>query len=652
MLKKIIIIVFVLFALVIAGVVGIYKWRNHIIAQQDERALQAANNALKTADARTTLAIVNTRQSAVSTSETDWLSLEIDAAARLGLLPRLQNLHNEHPEVFLQNETACQLLTRALVHSGDPIKAGKLMQHWRDRGTNSHIWFGIEIDTMLLAGERDGALQKLQSTEFEGAADAGRLSRLALLSRDDMPAAWEYLGEAYDKAPRNTDVRLFRGQILETMGSNHMARVEYVAAHVANPDNVLNRDHLAEFYRRRGNHLNALTTWIPSLTNSAPNYIWLKSLFWSRVARGMELPSYDRELVEDSLHGLVKFIDALDPDEFWNEDRFSVDSTIQGLADTRAEICWLRALENLRLGDEAKALELLRSNVLKRRSFDGVLETTLTRVLNYRLNGSLNPVGVAPPSSAALTNRHSLFLNLATQSRLEEFTDAKIPTDLEALLRHRNGPALILMAAGWLEAGAQLFDGKPWPETVPDGVVYTTVQALRMARDSSAALAHLAQYGAKPPALATLYAELLFATGDTVAGVKQLGAVSRSDTPAGYRAAWLLSTHSLSQSNYAVATQTVRQQPRLAKSTAGNELLARIALATGATNDALNIYRNIRTNSIEARAFLARDAYRRKDWALAEELTDELMLLLPDQLQLRANLQAIPGTNSDARTDQ
>ena len=110
---------------------------------------------------------------------------------------------------------------------------------------------------------------------------------------------------------------------------------------------------------------------------------------------------------------------------------------------------------------------------------------------------------------------------------------------------------------------------------------------------------------------------------------------------AGFRAAYLLALDAAENRRPDLARQRVAEQPLLAKADAGQELLARLALAEGRTNETETIYRKIVKTSVEAKAWFARRAFADRNWKEARQLTNELLELLPDSPQLRENLLAI-----------
>ena len=124
-------------------------------------------------------------------------------------------------------------------------------------------------------------------------------------------------------------------------------------------------------------------------------------------------------------------------------------------------------------------------------------------------------------------------------------------------------------------------------------------------------------------------------------GTRELETIAKDDSDAGYRAAWLLAQSALESRDFARAREITQHQPRLARSTSGRELLARIALLGGNAAEGERMHQAIATDSVEARAFLARRAFERKDWPAARQHTEALQRRMPDELQLRENLLTI-----------
>ena len=651
MFKRILIISGVVLLGLLLAVAALVFWRNRVIQQRSQAALQRVEEALAADNARGALAMINARPPAgrSDAEERRWLEAEVEACARLGQIARLQSLHGRDPGTVRGNEDAALLLARALLHGGDEAAALEIANAWQEKSPRAHLWFAFRVDAALLNGRREEALRRLQEREFAGSGDSVRLSRLALLAaRDDPAAAWNFLARAYEANPRDVDVRSFRGQILETLGSNRLARVEYVAAHVANPANVVARDQLAEFYRRRGGFVNALETWLPAVTNNPPGFVPLKARFWSRVARPVVVPRADVS-VADPLRELVAYLEGRGEGEFWNADDFVLLANGASFERARQEVFWLKLLEALRAGRPDAALELLRTNPFRERSFDPLLERSLYHVLSWRKHGRLDAYGVEFSAFTPSTNRHTFLLDLHRHGGLERASGraVELPESLSEVLGHADAPALVFLAAGWLRAGLDLTGGDPWSETDPAWPVYAVTQARRAVRGSADALAYATNQPVATPTMRLLIGELRLATGDTDAALADLRPLVPATDAVGYRAAWLVGNAALERRDHEALAAVVARQPRLG--VAGQELLARSALIRGDTNQVERIYRGIVAESVPAKAFLMQLAFARKDWKTAREMTEALLLVMPDELVLRRNLERIAKAEAGGR---
>lgn len=649
MFRRILIASGVVLLFVAVAVAALMVWRNRVIDQRNRAALVVAEKALSNAVPRQALAVINARPPGGRSEqeESRWFAAEVEACARLGLLARLQTLLRQDEAKTLANEDAALLLARSFLHSNDEARARGIAEQWESRSARPELWFSFRVDADLLLGRRKEAIELLNSRKFSGTADALRLSRLALLRAGDDPAgAWNLLAEAYRANPRDTDVRSFRGQILETLGSNRLAQVEYVAAHVARPENLLLRDQLAEFYRRRGNHLNALQTWAPTLTNGPPAYLPLKFRFWSRVARSV--PTDAAKLSSaDPLAELVNHLAALPADRFWNAEEFELLANRAAYERTRQECFWLPTLEHLRRGESGPALEKLRINPFRARSYDPLLDRALYAVLSWQKNQRLDGYGVSFPAYVESGNEHSFLRQLDQYRRVEQASRraVELPAEWRDLLGHKAAPGLVFLTAGWLRAGLELIGDTVWTAETPAWVPYAVTQARRLEYGAADALAYATR---QPPAaeLRLLIGELRLATGDVERGRQELRSLATFKGPVGYRAAWLAGSAALERGQHAEVAEIVSGQPLLKDQAVGQELLAKSALAQGQTNRATEIYTAIADASIEARAYLARLAFARRDWKTARELTEALLMVMPGELALRRNLEQIAAAEA------
>ena len=632
------------------GVVGLFHWRNQVIHRQNQSALADAQAAIQGEDARNALALINSRPpSAQGEEEVEaaWRQAEIEASARLGWISRLQSLHQQNPTAVLQNEDASLMLARSFLHGGAPHKSVELRQYWDKRTSRPHLWFALDVDTLLLSGESDKARNLLTGRKFSGPNDSGRLSRLALVSANrSLTNAWELLADAYEANPKDTDVRSFRGQVFETLGSNRLARVEYVAAHVATPDNFLLRDQLGDFYRRQFSFANALTTWLPALTNDVPAYLRLKSAFWSRVTQPVTLPDLTRTNSADSLQPLVNYVAQLAPGRFWDSDAFSLLADNAIFVRDRREVFWLRLIEDLRNQDFDQAFDHLNANRFRQGSWDITLLASIHRILNHRRTGQLNPPELDYQVPTTVTNRHSFLADIDHHAHAERDNGkSNLPAELRQALAMDEAPALAFLAAGWINAGLAILGDKNWPPETPVWIPYSVTQARRLIHGPTNAL----DYARKQPAsreLSLLIGELLLATGDPDRGMEQLQSIAHSPTELGYRAAWLLSVTALDRGHLEIAESALETQPKLKNSTTGREILAKVHFLRGDTNATERIYRQIISTSIEARIYLASLAFDRKDWSTASNLTAQLQFLMPDEMQFRANMRAITAAQT------
>jgi hypothetical protein len=639
-MKKAVIVSLAAMAVAGGAWAGLAQWGDYIAGRHDEQLYRTASRLLEKGRAAEAAAVIRSRPPDASASaETSgrWRELQVAAAARLHQLAQLLALDARWPESIAANEDASLLVARVRLDSGHYDDADKLAALWRNRSAQPQVWFALDVDSLLARKKRAEALALLQSRSFPGPADCGRLSRLALLSVNDLPAAWSYLAQACVLDPRNTDVRSFRAQILERMGKRPLARVEYVAAYLANPSNLLLRDQLAEFYRRGGDYDDALDTWAGDASQPRCAFIWAHAWFWSRVVRPAKLAAPRG----DELGPLVGMLRALPADAFWNADRYLHVARAGGYPNQQQEAFWLSLLEMLRTHDDKDAAEALRLTHLPAPSWEPELETALRRILSYRIDGVFNPRG--QPILALSTppdQLHPFFVELDSLAKAERDGRLDLPPEMERLLHGDGCFAAAMLAAGWGEAALRLRPADENCDGLPDWFAYGYTQALRVNRGVRPALAFAPPQKATPE-LDLLVGELLLADGQAEAGRQRLLALATQDSDVGYRAAWLLGGSALAQGHPAEAVRIVQAQPRLLADRAGREMLARAALAEGRVDDADKAYEALAPESAEAKAYLARRAFARHDWTGARRYTDELMVLFPDALELRANLEAI-----------
>ena len=135
-----------------------------------------------------------------------WRELQVAVSAGLCIRsPQLLALDERYPDAIAHDENASLLVARARLNSGHRAETRQLADLWLPKSKQPETWFVLQADTLLAEKKPEAALTLLKSRTFAGAADCGRLSRLAILSSDDLKASWNYLSEAVQ--PRSAQRR-------------------------------------------------------------------------------------------------------------------------------------------------------------------------------------------------------------------------------------------------------------------------------------------------------------------------------------------------------------------------------------------------------------------------------------------------------------
>ena len=639
MKKKSLLLTIVVLALAGTAVFfGIKYWRAAIVARQEQRAYAVAQQAIGRNEFDKALAIIH--QQPAATAKLNWPALEIHALAGMRAAPQLAAIFQRAPARIIADEEAALVLARAYASSRNVLLFTKIRDAWRNHETRRDDWLVLDSDAQLLAGKPREAEKVLRSQKFSGKAEAARLERLSLLvANHDLPQAWQLLADAAQQDPRNSEIRSFRAQILETAGKPAAAQVEYTAALAADQKNPLLRDQLAEFFRRQGNYDFALKLWQASLADPTFDYVWLKTAFWQRMIQPGKLDATG--VADGELQPLARWLAGLPAGSFFNTNTFAALPQAQHLEQQRQEIFWLQLVDALQNHREKEAAQLLKFNHFNPASWQRDLEAALVRIIHYRQKHSFNPEGFIYTSPTPVASQHQLFATLAGLAE-REHTDGRVtvPADLDALLRGPDAFAAAFLAAGWREAALNLCTPENSPTNEPVWFAYALANALRENRSPAVARTFLARQRPEPE-LQLLAAEMLIADGQVQAGLHQLPALAGEKSAVGYRACCLLALVNLDLKKYDAARGWVQHNPQLAADVTGRELLATIALRAGQTNTAETIYRAMINDSTEAKAYFAKQAFEHRNWAEARRLTTELMQQSPDELQYRANLLAI-----------
>ena len=648
--RKILLVIGGLFLVLIVAAGGFFAWKRHVVKTAEERALAFVNEALAAGRGSEALGVIQGRNR-TTTRQTEeqralWQSLEIKALTQMGSSSRLLALYDSNPAPFDKEEEASVQVGRALSQAQKFEPLDKLREKWKGKETKAASWFEMDVDSLLMRGKRDDAMAMLNSRKFTGPEDSGRLARLALLNTPkDMKAAWGYLEEAAKVNPTNSEVRLFRAQLLEGNNQPAAAAFEYQAALAANTNSPYLRDHLGQFYNRNGSHDLAVLTWANGLTNSqTSDMLWLRVAFWTKLTRTIKFDFTANKPPFGPVQPFVQYLLDLPPGTFWDDAQFQKTAEARRFEQQFQETFWLRLLDYLKQGNETEAAKLVEFNRFRERSYQVDLESAILRVLAYRKSGKfVLPVGVNIPLSDMPPKTRHQFLE-----QIDAFTkDSKlpVPADLERLLKGKNAFCAVFLAFGWAEAALNLPHDEIIPSDLPEWLAYGLTQATRFNRGYDEGLKFAGDQ--KPaPALELLKGELLVGSKNYDEAIKKFSALASANNDVAPHASARLSETHLFLKQYDQARVAVESAPRLRDTIAGKQLLAHVALAQGKNDEAIKIYNTIEGESDEAKSFLARQAFLDKNWARARRLTEELLKKYPDNLQFHQNLKDIANAEA------
>jgi len=582
-----------------------------------------------------------------------WLNLFIRASEELNDATQLIILYQYRPEAFTAHEKASLIVGDALILTGKSDEYEELRKKWKGRESKPHEWFVLDTDKLLLDGRRREAIEMLKSKSFEGKEDVSRLVRLALLHvSEDPKKAWDYLTEANRKDPTNPNIRTYRARLLEMVNKPELALSEYVGAMQADRDNVFLKDQLADFYIRQKLFPQALDVWQSVLNDpEATDTIWLKALFWSRIASPIDFSWSSGTIPQGTLKPLLEYLIHLKPWQFWDTYQFDQIPNSHKYLNTQQAAFWLRLLSMLKNFKEEEARQLLQFNPFSGQPWNPELELALKRILSYRQRRNLNledeRMPLTPIEKATIGRRPSnpdtpdLFhqLNEWAEKQKKE-PQINLPAELHNLLTGKSAFAAALLASGWFNAALEMQQQKVLPADYPPWVALGFTQALRFVKGNLEAL-EFATLQNQTPQLELLIGELMIAEESPEAGLEQLRKLEGRQDAIGKRATWLISLVYIDQGDYEKAKEAVNSNALLAGDVLGKEVLARIALLEGDYTTADQIYTNIEENSAEAKSYLARKAFAQKDWKRARELTISLLKEYPNNQLLIENMRKI-----------
>ncbi len=636
-MKRAFILLSSMIVLAAGGYLGVRAWRKEVLVRQEHRAFEKARDLLKSGEPLQALVLQQTQARPGSTL--DWPTIQLQALIGMRDLGRLTQIFEREPARILVDEEASLLVARGYLHGRRPADLEKVRKTWRGRETRQTSWLVLDSDALIIAGKGSEAEKWLRTHSLPGTNDAVRLTRLAfLVAKKNLTEAWQLLAQATELTPRDADLRLFRGQIMEGLGRMEAARFEYASAVICRTNDAFVRDELAEFYRRQGKYPLAIQTWTEVMPNQAPDYFWLKAGFWSRVVSPTSLNA--ATVSSGDLKPLAQWLVGLPTDRFFETNSFANLADRQRYIANRQEVHWLQLLDLLQRGDEKGATELLGFSKFRANSWEPDLEAAVMRILQYRQKHNLK-VSIAGLNPVGGTNQHQFLVELSRAAAAEAAgAKAAVNPELDAVLRGPDAFAAAFMAVGWREAALQLHHPGHPATAHPMWLAYGLAECLRSNRGAAAALDFLAQQ-ASSPELELLKGELLIELQKPEDGLARLQPLASAQSPVGQRASYILALAELDRHQFENARRWVTNQPLLVRNPMGQELLGRAALGEGKAAEADTIYTGIAATSVEAKAHLARRAFARKDWTVARRWTSELMVLMPDSVELRSNLAEI-----------
>lgn len=414
-----------------------------------------------------------------NTLDARWRKLEAHALDRLGAIGELVHLESLHPDALRDDETLSLKVARAHLEIEQWDALHRLRESWRQHVAASREWLALDSDELAKQDQLAAARSLLESAGAE--ENPSLLARLALLNVPDSPAkAAELLERAQALAPDHPEVHLFRGRLLEATGEWLRAEDAYAKTLALAARDPFYRDHLAEYYRRRGDLPQSLRIWCDGLAPPSMDFLWLRVAFWRKVAFPIELKWPDQP-PPGALMPLVDFVRELPPGRFWDPARFTPLAESHPVLEGRQDVFWLRLLEALRVKREDEALRLLNLNRFGRKSWHPDLEIGLFHMVTYRRLGFVDPK-IGRPESQSPT-QHRLFEHLHAWAARET---APLP-EIERLIRGEEAFAAALLAAGWNEAALQLRRVPLSRSEYPSWYLEELARAIRTNRGESAA---------------------------------------------------------------------------------------------------------------------------------------------------------------------
>ncbi|MBA3816477.1 MAG: hypothetical protein H0X29_08155 [Parachlamydiaceae bacterium] len=558
-------------------------------------------------------------------------------------------LYEAFPSAFDYKEIASLAVAKALLSTQQIDRYHLIRKEWRGHEREPDQWFFMDAEALIMDHRFQEASELLNSRTLKDKAETERLTRLALLHIvEDPKLSWKYLSEAAVKDSENPSLNTYKAHLLEAASKYDMALSEYIYAIQKDPENPLQREHLADFYFRTHQYNAAIQALEDSLNAPSSDTIWLKALFLSRIVTPINYDWHNNQMPEGELMALVENLKGLPPGIFWNNATFERLPEAAKFINNQQETFWLRLLMALKNNKENEAIDLLQQNPFLTVSWMPELECHLKTVLSFRqvlqqassFNGSSE--GTKHLMDLRKLDKQSCLdsLTMISKAPLDHIPSVDLPKSLYDLILSKEVFASLFLAAGWDEAALQLHSLAVIPEELPEWIPLQLTEAINRNRGPVQAL-QFAQNQKTTPEITLLIARLALTTKQPILAIDKLKGLYKNKNDIGRIAAKLLSSIYLEQNDNNAAKEAILSQPLLAAELPSKEILAKIALQSGNTIAANSLYLEIEKESSEAKAFLARKAFMDKDWKRAKTLTEALIKQFPENKILKDNLHNI-----------
>jgi hypothetical protein len=556
-----------------------------------------------------------------------WLDLLVAAHAKKGEVAPLLSLYQYSPDTFLHQEEAALLVANHQLTEGQLPEFQYLRDYWKGYERKEDCWFCLDADKLIKENRKQEAYRFLQSKSFYSEADAARLIRLSRLS--EPKDAWSFLVQAQKKDPYSIEVRKEKALLLESMDNKEAALIEYRDLAALKPqDQSLKKMYLDQLLKN-GDYKIAQDLLKDDLDENMETL-----LFLSRVA-------YPSALL-DNLKAVKNTLDStfatyqltLPQGQFWDNDLFNKVVGNKQFLKSSKEATWMRTLSALKRGSDKEAWILLHTPPLERDQTTKDLQDALKHLLVYRGVGELEIDEEIEETDDPL----NLFSYLKTLAKRAQPGQMAMETsdEIDTFLHSFEGISAVLLKAGWNEAALAIYPFNYPNNTHFEWMTTLLVNALNDNRGPRAALEFAATLYPKEGLNEPLF-EIITASKLSEKRNDDVQNLARQNSEIGFQVAKMVAEILLENGKLQGAKRTIALQNRLNQSTLGQELLARIALSEGDTLTADRIYYTLRNDSLEAKSYIAKKAYKDRDWQTAKVLTEELLAQFPENETLKQN---------------